>query len=119
MSKKGFTLIEVLVVIVLLSLISLIVVPKMITVNDRIKGRSDKAKMSLVLSSASSFLRDNKSNLFDNNECVIITVEDLIESDYYEDDKELKDRKIVLIKDNKVISYNDKYKGCEVYKKTS
>ena len=128
MNKKGFTLTEILVVIALISMLTAIVVPSVIFANKKIKEKSYNTKMELVLASAKQFTKDNKANLFENSNCVLITVKDLVDNGYYEEDGDdvidprtnetLLYEKIVLLKvDNSYITkkYDDEYKNCEIY----
>lgn len=70
-NKKGFTLVEVLAVIVVLGLISVIIVPKVInTVNDS-KKESYKASVNNLVNSLNSISIDKKANLISFEGCSI------------------------------------------------
>lgn len=71
MNKKGFTLVEVLAVIVILGLMSVIIVPKVInTVNDSEK-KSYEASVNNLVNSLNSISIDKKANLISFEGCSI------------------------------------------------
>lgn len=77
MNKKGFTLVELLAVIIILSILSLLIgisVTKL--VSDSKKELSD-VQMQLIQSAADAWSADNLSKLPDNGKCIYITLQDL------------------------------------------
>ena len=86
MDKKGFTLTEVIVVIVLISIIIAIAVPSIIAIRNRINQRLLEGKKDIILVAAELYGQDNPQ-LFNPNEFVV-TVGELVESNYIEKDSE-------------------------------
>ena len=79
-NKRGFTLVELLAVIVILIIVTLLAVPavlKMLNVN---RGKSYDAKVKIILKQAKQFARENSSFLYDSEKrylgkvCNIVTV---------------------------------------------
>ncbi len=87
MNKKGFTLTEVIVVIVLISIIIAIAVPSVIAIRNRINSRLLEGKKDTILIAAELYGQDNP-HLFNPNEFVV-TVGELVEAGYIEKDLEL------------------------------
>lgn len=91
MNKKGFTLVELLAVIVLLGLVALIAAPAITGIIKQSKENlSDSQKASIELS-AKNWATDNMSDLPANGECIWVELETL-QADGYAD-LELKDPK--------------------------
>lgn len=61
MNKKGFTLVEILAVIVILAIVMTIAVPGIMTISQRMKNRSLDAKLNLIEKAAVTYAQD-KSN---------------------------------------------------------
>lgn len=59
-NKKGFTLQELLVTIILLSIIVLIAIPSIMAINKRINLRTYEVKKNLILSAAEMYAQDEK-----------------------------------------------------------
>lgn len=85
-NKKGFTLSEILVTIAIISVIMLIAVPSIISINSRVNKRLYESKKELILISAKQYGMDNLS-LF-NEDTLTITVYDLIKTNYIKADKD-------------------------------
>ena len=86
MNKKGFTLAEVIVVIVLISIIIAIAIPSVIAIRNRINERLLESKKDAVLVAAELYGQDNPQ-LFSPNE-FIVTVGELVDAGYVERDTE-------------------------------
>lgn len=82
--KNGFTLAEVLVVIVLISVLVAIVVPSIIAINNRINRRLLESKKDIILAAAELYGRDNPQRFVRNE--ILITVGELVEEDYIKED---------------------------------
>jgi len=63
MNKKGFTLVELLAVIVILTLLLLIVVPSIMSVLDRAEIQFTEAQERLILQAATQYIEDNKETI--------------------------------------------------------
>lgn len=87
MQKKGFTLVELLVVIVIISLIVLIAVPSIIAINKNINKRLYESKKELINSSAEMYANNNP-DIFNGRTEVKVTVGELISKGYIEADVE-------------------------------
>ena len=106
--KKGFTLVELIVVIVLLSLISIFTFPSINKVINERKEKLYNIQIENIKASAESYI--NKNNLFSTNDKVIVTLCELKQSGFT--DENIKDpRTGLLISDNsRVIAIKDSNK---------
>lgn len=84
--KNGFTLVELLVVIAIIAILSLLVVPSVITVNKNINERLYNQKTDYVERAAELFAT-NKEDIFNGAEEVKIYVYELLAANYLEADK--------------------------------
>ncbi len=127
MNKKGFTLIEILCVIVLLSLIACVASASILKFSQSSKEKLYCTKMSLIKTAAQNYgynneyELDNSSKLYENNPSLTITINDLVKSGNLKSDKDslvlnpiddtsLNDTKIIIYKLNnqiKVLIEND------------
>ena len=83
MNKKGFTLIEVLGVVIILTAISLLVIPNVVNLFSNKKEDINKVNKELIISGAKMYVGDNKDEYpFEEgiNYCILIS--DLIEQGY-------------------------------------
>ena len=98
--KKGFTLVELIVVIVLLSLISVFTFPSINKVINERKEKLYNIQIENIKASAESYI--NKNNLFSTNDKVIVTLCELKQSGFT--DENIKDpRTGLLISDNSMV----------------
>ena len=98
--KKGFTLVELIVVIVLLSLISVFTFPSINKVINERKEKLYNIQVENIKASAESYI--NKNNLFSTNDKVIVTLCELKQSGFT--DENIKDpRTGLLISDNSMV----------------
>lgn len=84
MDRRGFTLVEVLAVLVILTIILSIAIPSISASLERSKGKQVTASNELVLRAAELYVNDYKSNIvnnMDSDECYI-NVSDLSDGDY-------------------------------------
>jgi type IV pilus assembly protein PilA len=88
-NKKGFTLVELLAVIVILIIITAIAIPSISSSIERTNDRQKKSKEELIISAAELYLSDHKSyrEKFYNGNCYI-TVDSLVPN--YIDDEATK-----------------------------
>lgn len=87
-SKKGFTLVEIIAVIVILITVSLMAVPAVLKMINRNRDVALETKKALILKQAKQYARDNEDFLFQSNKkyfskvCNSITVKQLLDAGY-------------------------------------
>lgn len=87
-SKKGFTLVELIAVLVIIITISLMAVPAVLKMIRRNKETAYDTKQEIILKQAKQYARDNESFLFDSKKkylgkvCNSITVKQLLDAGY-------------------------------------
>lgn len=120
MNKKGFTLIEVIMVIAIITILSLILIPNVMVLIDKNKKRSCEKMIDNIESAAKMYVNQNKYELgfdCDNNKTKEITLKILVDAGYLGGElvNPINKEKIVLDnKENKVsVTYNCKVKGFE------
>ncbi|MEE3343358.1 MAG: prepilin-type N-terminal cleavage/methylation domain-containing protein [Bacilli bacterium] len=84
LNNKGFSLIELLAVLVILIAIMSIAMPSISSSLERNKDKQTKAKKALIESAAELYVTDHKNEV-SNNDC--ITIDTLINEGYLEDDE--------------------------------
>lgn len=82
-NKKGFTLPELLVVIVIIAVIAAIAIPSVIVVNSNINKRLYNNKVNLIVSAAELYATDNP-DIFNGKSQVVVYVAELINENYLE-----------------------------------
>lgn len=97
MNRRGFTLVELLSVLVLIGLLFGLAIPGINKISSNMKKKSYSKKVSLVLSAAELWGQDNKTLLQTNDDCKLstdkivscykITISNLIEDNYLDSDK--------------------------------
>ena len=139
MKKKGFTLVELLVVITIIGLLTVITVPSIITINKRIRQKENSTTIKMIKSAAKMYGRDKKSALFGTCEetdrcCARVSLQKLINTGYYEISKsndEIREslgsapgefyviivfkNKSIMVEDYKEESYYNNINNCRVY----
>ena len=89
LDNKGFTLVELLAVLVILIAISSIAIPTISSSLDRNKKKQNDAKAKLVVSAAELYITDKKNNVnFDADHCFVM-VSDLVREDYFDEDEDI------------------------------
>lgn len=121
MNKKGFTLVELLAVLVLISLLMGLAIPGINRISNNMKKKSYNQKIKLVESAAELWGQDNKTRLqttscnIDDNEvlCYKIKIKELLSENYLDsdnnsgkyanpkNDKDMKDCIVFVYKQNK------------------
>ncbi len=81
MDRKGFTLVELLVVIVIIAVLSVIIVPSVININKSINKRLLSEKIENIESSAILYANNNEE-IFNGTDVVYIYVYELVDSKY-------------------------------------
>jgi len=116
--KKGFTLVELLVVIVLVGLLVAIAVPAGLTVSKKVKQKMLENKIELIESGAIAYGQSNKSLLDHSctidgttyNRCYSASIKNLLKENVFKEDDIIDDEKVLT---NPVI--NDQLNYCKVY----
>lgn len=93
MNKKGFTLVELLAVLVLISLLMGLAIPGINRISNNMKKKSYNQKIKLIESAAELWGQDNKTRLQADTDCSSeiskckkITIADLIKENYLDSD---------------------------------
>ena len=86
LNNKGFTLVELLAVLVILIAISSIAIPTISSSLDRSKKKQYDSKVKLVVNAAELYVSDHRNNI--TGDCDIM-VSDLIKDNYIEADDEI------------------------------
>lgn len=103
MNKKGFSLIELVIVITLLAVLMLMLVPNIITIINKNDVKSCHNLEDSIISAAKTYVKNNKYNLdFKCNETKQITLQALIDAG----DLELSNNKLTNPVTNSNIPYN-------------
>ncbi len=89
LNNKGFTLVELLAVLVILVAISAVAIPAISSSMDRNKEKQYKAKVNLVVIAAELFVSDHIDGWFIFNDFCYVSVSDLIKYDYIEEDDDI------------------------------
>lgn len=120
-NKKGFTLVEILMVVVLLSLLFGLAAPAVGKLSKKIKQRSLNHKVEIIEKAGIAWGQDNKALLRNESNCKVgepinydcykISIEDLFNEDYLDDDAN--DKKIINpVTEKDFVALKDK---CQVY----
>lgn len=127
MNNKGFTLVELLAVIVLISVVALIGTTSVIGVRKAINKKLFFTKLDLVIEAAKDYGSDNKDKISNSINTIIIegknykyieeTVDFLISENYYETDETDSSGNHALINNMDNIVYNDL--KVKIYKKNN
>lgn len=86
MNKKGFTLIEISIAIVLLVMLAVLVIPGLVKNDDKTKEKLYNSKINEALASSYKYGKDNLDDL--SSECKDITIGALINLGYLKGDDE-------------------------------
>ena len=98
--KKGFTLIEVLGVIILLGLLALVVFPSVVNQMKKIDSNVNESTKKTIYMAADEYIADNKSKYqdnFDYNSYIVVGLDTLVNNGYLTNNIDVKDYKYVKI----------------------
>ena len=107
MREKGFTLIELITVIVILALIALVVFPAINNVIKDSRESAYKSQISIIEKAAKEYYLEHPNKLpdYENNElCDFVPINDLISEGYISDEELSMDKKIINPKTNKALT---------------
>ena len=97
--RNGFTLVELMAVIIIISLIALLTFPNIINQIKKTKNSNNKMIEDVVIEQAKKYVNDNKDELLEDEYCMPIST--LIDNDYIKEDivniNDIKDNKVVHI----------------------
>ena len=97
--RNGFTLVELMAVIIIISLIALLTFPNIINQIKKTKKSNNKMIEDVVIEQAKKYVSDNKDELLEDEYCMPIST--LIDNDYIKEDivniNDIKDNKVVHI----------------------
>ena len=118
MNKKGFTLVEVLVVIVIIGILSVIIIPSVININSGINERLYEQKKENI-EAAAILYGNNHEEIFNGTDQVPVYVYELVESNYFTADiqdgsngcSNAKDKGLEISSNGTTYSYTTN-KGC-------
>lgn len=89
--KKGFTLVELIIVIAIIALLMVVAIPSIILISNKINDKLYNSKVELILSAAEIYADDNFASLFgDGTTKTSIRVKELVPT-YLEPDEVIKD----------------------------
>lgn len=98
MKKNGFTIVEILAVLVIMSLIIGIAFPSIARIKTKANEKAYAEKINMIKSSAEQYIEDNANKLISNSECALnssgqcvynieITLKELIQKGYFHTEK--------------------------------
>lgn len=85
MRKNGFTLVELLTVMTLLSILALMIYPAIDDYIDQSKSKAYKTQIENMISSTKNWAADHTTQLPDDGETYTLTLKDLIDGNYIDD----------------------------------
>ena len=99
-NKKGFTLVELMAVIIIISLIAILTFPNIINQIKKTKKATTNNINDIVISAAKRYVADNPNDFEDDGYC--LSVDTLVDNDYIKEDiagiNSFKDNKSIEIK---------------------
>lgn len=106
--RNGFTLVELMAVIIIISLIALLTFPNIINQIKKTKKSNNKMVEDIVLAQAKKYVSDNKDEFEEDRYC--LSIDTLIDNDYIKENvidivDDLKDNKVIEIKYNNTFKY--------------
>ncbi|MEI3529972.1 MAG: type II secretion system protein [Bacilli bacterium] len=111
MTKRGFTLIELMGVIVLLGILGLVVFPAILNQMKKVDTSLSEANRKIVYSAADDYIKDNRNNFqtqIENDSNIVIELDDLVNGGYLSKDIDVKDYRFVEVSVREGVPYNYK-----------
>lgn len=84
--KKGFTLIELMALILIITLIAIFVFPNIVNQIKKSKDATSDSVEDVVISAAKRYINDNPNTFEENGSNYCITIKDLVDNDYLKED---------------------------------
>ena len=103
LNKKGFTLVEVLAVIIIVCLLALLVIPQITDSISNFKDKTDDLTLSIITSAAELYIQDYEINVEDS---ICINIDELVDKEYLKRPVEYKKEDITDTNSLKVINNN-------------
>ena len=100
LNKKGFTLIELVGVIIIISILSLLFFPSLINQFKKTSDNMDETTKKIIIDSTKIYMDNNESN-FDKSKTYCISISTLIDNEYLEDNFTEYDKDYII--KNKVV----------------
>lgn len=112
MKNKGFTLMELLAVLVLLAVLALMIFPAVEKYLNQSREESNQVETSNIIAATKNWEADNTSKIPDNGETYTLTLGELIDGGYIEDvinhktdEKLSRETKIIIKNKNETFEY--------------
>ncbi len=86
MKKKGFTLVEVLIIVSILAVIVSVVLPTFLSIRSKVNSRAYEKKKELILEASKLYGLDNSKSFKMVGDSIQVTIEELIINDYLNPD---------------------------------
>ena len=108
MNKKGFTLIELVAIILIISLLVIIVLPKITNSVNNFSPKTDKLMMKMIEEAAKLYVEDNINSLEENENgyyCVPLT--ELVDKEYLKSGIEISGKDVIKTQTMKITQDNE------------
>lgn len=111
MLKRGFTLIELMGVIVLLGILGLVVFPSILNQMKKVDSNLSEANLKIVYSAADDYIKDHRNDFqsqIESDGNIVIALNNLVNGGYLSKDIDIKDYKYVEVSIREGIPYSYK-----------
>lgn len=109
MKKNGFTLIELMGVIVILGVLGLVVFPAVLNQMKKVDTNLSEANRKIIYSAADSYINDHKSTFEDeikNDDDIRLSISQLVSEGYLNNDINFKDYNYIEVSIRDGVTYN-------------
>ena len=115
LNNKGFTLVELLAVLVILVAIMSIAIPSISSSLERSKGKQEESKHKILESAAELYVTDHRNSIKNKNECTV-TLATLYQENYIDTDATKDSDGNDLVLDQTCVEYKKSDEGQITYK---